>query len=327
MATTKPIPAEGKPLTPGKTLAFNDYLQNGLLNLSGANSTYGITAIGTNQGTAFQLNSPYNEVDTVTSSTGVNLPNSSGKHNTPYQFCAIYNNGANTLTVYAAQGTSDTINGTAGATGITMNANSAALFVSAKAGVWSSIGIAGNENFGAITVSTINGLTITTSTGTLTIPNGVTLTGPAASDTIAALGTVETFTAAQTFSGGFFDTVTAGTTAANFTNYGVTTFGSSNSKTFTLNAPVAGALKFLNYTGTTSGATGSTGVMTINSGSSAITFGNVNSSYINLLMGSSIISDVMVTLKGESATKWTVVSAVGYSTAGVLGSSVITLST
>jgi len=184
-ATTKPLAVEARPTVPGKSLSFNDYLQNGLLNLNGANSTYGITAAGTTQATGFQLNSPYNEVDTVGASSGVNLPNSSGKHSVPYQFCVIYNNGANTLTVYAAQGTSDTINGVAGATGISMNANSAALFASAKAGVWASIGIAGNENFGAITVTTINGLTITTSTGTLTIPNGVVATGPATSGLVA----------------------------------------------------------------------------------------------------------------------------------------------
>ena len=32
----------------------------------------------------------------------------------------------------------------------------------------------------ALTPTSVNGLTITTSTGTLTVPNGVTLTGPAA---------------------------------------------------------------------------------------------------------------------------------------------------
>lgn len=156
MATTKPIQAEGKNLIPGKTLSFNDYLQNGLLNLNGANSTYAITAAGTTQATGFQLNSPYNEVDTVGASSGVNLPNSSGKHNVPYQFCVIYNNGANTLQVYAAQNTSDTINGTAGATGVSMPAGTSALFCSAKAGVWFTPNVGGNEAFGNITTTSIS---------------------------------------------------------------------------------------------------------------------------------------------------------------------------
>ncbi len=141
MATTKPLAAEAKPLTPGKTLSFNDYFRNGLLNVNGANSTYAITAAGTTQATAFQLNSPYNEIDTAASGTGVNLPNSSGTHAVPYQFCAIYNNGANAVTVYAAQGTSDTINGVAGATGVTLAAGATALFLSAKTTVWSAIGV------------------------------------------------------------------------------------------------------------------------------------------------------------------------------------------
>jgi hypothetical protein len=156
MATTKPYPAELLPTTPGKTLAYNDFLQNCIKNKNGASSTYSITAAGTTQATAVQLNSVFNEVDTVASGTGVNLPNSAGKNNVPYQFCVIYNNGANALAVYAAQGTSDTINGTAGATGITMNAGSAALFASAQKGVWFSIGIAGNENFGNITATSIS---------------------------------------------------------------------------------------------------------------------------------------------------------------------------
>jgi hypothetical protein len=45
----------------------------------------------------------------------------------------------------------------------------------------------------------INGLTITASTGTLTIPNGVTFTGPASSGTAMTLENVETVTGAKTF--------------------------------------------------------------------------------------------------------------------------------
>jgi hypothetical protein len=69
---------------------------------------------------------------------------------------------------------------------------------------------------GVATATSINGLTITPSTGTLTITNaktfavtasltlagtnGTTMTAPGASDTLAGLGTIQTFSAANTFS-------------------------------------------------------------------------------------------------------------------------------
>ena len=46
------------------------------------------------------------------------------------------------------------------------------------------------------TQTSINGLGITASTGTLTVPNGVTMTGPASTGTVAALNQTNTFTAA-----------------------------------------------------------------------------------------------------------------------------------
>ncbi len=47
---------------------------------------------------------------------------------------------------------------------------------------------------GVATATSINGLTVTASTGTLTVPNGVVLTGPAASGTAATLANAETLT-------------------------------------------------------------------------------------------------------------------------------------
>lgn len=47
---------------------------------------------------------------------------------------------------------------------------------------------------GVATATSLNGLTVTTSTGTLTVPNGVVLTGPAASGTAATLAGSETLT-------------------------------------------------------------------------------------------------------------------------------------
>lgn len=51
----------------------------------------------------------------------------------------------------------------------------------------------------ALTNKTVNGLTITSSTGTLTIPAAVVLTGPAASGTAMTLGNTETVTGVKTF--------------------------------------------------------------------------------------------------------------------------------
>jgi hypothetical protein len=53
---------------------------------------------------------------------------------------------------------------------------------------------------GKLGATTFNGLGITATTGVLTMPNGVTLTGPAASGTAMTLGNAETVTGAKTFS-------------------------------------------------------------------------------------------------------------------------------
>lgn len=117
-----------------------------------ANSAaYGIVAAGTTQATATPLTSVLNQVDTTAASTGVNLPNSKGSRVTPYQWVAIFNNGASTLTVYAAQGTTDTINGVAAATGVTIPAGSSGLFNSAKPGVWFTGDTAESGSFTSIT--------------------------------------------------------------------------------------------------------------------------------------------------------------------------------
>lgn len=120
-------------------------------NLNANSNAYGITAIGSTQATAQQLNSVLNEVSVVTASSGVNLPYTLSTKNQPYQICVVINNGANALQVYAAQGKTDTINGTAGATGIAQPAGSANIYVSAKPGAWSSAGSLGAGSFTSIT--------------------------------------------------------------------------------------------------------------------------------------------------------------------------------
>lgn len=172
MSTTKPINPNMSYTTPGKTLAKADSIINAITNLNSASSTYGITAAGTTQATATQLGSVLNQVDTVAAGTGVNLPLSTGKHNSPYQFCCVINNGANTLTTYGAQGSADTVNGVAGATGVSLIAGSTALFASAKGGAWFAAIPGGNESFGAITATSFNGNTLATGVGNVAATTG-----------------------------------------------------------------------------------------------------------------------------------------------------------
>lgn len=110
---------------------------NGLA--QGNNMTYqsGITAAGTTAATATVLNPNIylNEIDTVASSTGVQLPFAIVPDVT-----IIRNNGAQTLTVYPnpgtnlATGATDTVNG---GTSVSVNQNKSALCFVAKNGVYS----------------------------------------------------------------------------------------------------------------------------------------------------------------------------------------------
>lgn len=88
---------------------------------------------------------------------------------------------------------------------------------------------------GLITARKINGLTVTASTGTLTVPNGVTMTGPAASGTVMTLGNAETVTGAKTFgaAGAVGKLKLAGNTS------GSTTLDASATASGTLTLPAA----------------------------------------------------------------------------------------
>lgn len=126
---TPPIPSNGMGLVDGTWL-------NGLAGGLNSSYQYGLTAAGTTQATATQLPSGMKlmETDTVGSSTGVALP-----------FCyqgtefKLYNNGAQTLTVYPnvtnnpTTGVQDTINN---GTSVTMTTHTAEEFFCAKTGIW-----------------------------------------------------------------------------------------------------------------------------------------------------------------------------------------------
>ncbi len=135
IGTFPAVAATGTPPGQGPQLVDGAWL-HGLS--GGLNQRYaaGLTAAGSGQSTAAQIPAGYYlvEFDTVASSTGGYLP-----------FCLpgttlfIYNNGAQTLTVYpnptnnpttAAQ---DTINNT---TSVSISSHAALKFGCAKAGVW-----------------------------------------------------------------------------------------------------------------------------------------------------------------------------------------------
>ena len=186
MATTKPAFPNLPLLGSGKTLTNSDTIRNAILNMNSSSSTYGIVAAGTTQGTATQLNSVLNQVDTVAANTGVNLPLSTGKHNSPYQWVVIINNGVNNLSVYGAQGSTDTINGVAGSTAAVILPGATSLFNSAKGGAWFS-GDTGNAQPAVTPIPAGSTLTVTPA-----MNNGVILLNAAAGSTVtlpAATGT------------------------------------------------------------------------------------------------------------------------------------------
>lgn len=148
-----------------------------IVNQNAGSAAYGVSAAGTTQATATSLTAVLNEVSVVTGSAlGVNLPDSRGVRNSPFQLCYIINtDGADTLTVFAAKSKTDTINGVAGATGVTQAAGTAFLYVSPKPGAWYSIGGGENASFGALTATTLT-VTSTSTLGPVTITdNDVTL--------------------------------------------------------------------------------------------------------------------------------------------------------
>ena len=90
-----------------------------------------LTAAGTTQATGLQLTAAINTISTAAAGTGVNLPASS-----PGLSICVQNNGANPLMVYPVQGGSETINGIAAATGISLHPGTVGVFNCTAAGAW-----------------------------------------------------------------------------------------------------------------------------------------------------------------------------------------------
>jgi len=111
----------------------------GITNTGTASATYvlgsvatDLTAAGTTRADALQLAAESNNLTTVAASTGVILP-----VGVIGMKIMIINNGASTVQVYASA--SETIDGTAGATGVTLANAKDALYTYYKANTWASI--------------------------------------------------------------------------------------------------------------------------------------------------------------------------------------------
>lgn len=104
---------------------------------NGMNSyqTQTVVAVGTTQATAVQTTSPLVFINTSSASTGIALPQCSTNSGS---IVHVTNASGQTITVYGKSGTSDTINATAGSTGVTMATNTAKLFVCPVAAKWGS---------------------------------------------------------------------------------------------------------------------------------------------------------------------------------------------
>lgn len=93
-----------------------------------------LTAAGTTRADALQLAKEINNVTTTASGTGVILP--TGQVGMQVR---VYNNGANTLAVYANG--SETINGTAGSTGVTQATTKVSDYCFTAANTWISVAL------------------------------------------------------------------------------------------------------------------------------------------------------------------------------------------
>lgn len=181
----------------------------------------GIIAAGTTQGTATPTNSTVVTVATVPAGTGINLPSSFGGLQS-----TIINNGANQLQVYPLQGSSDTINGIAAASGVALLQGATATFSCTATGAWTvQPGSTRDAVFNTNAATTATTLTAANITGAIAavdlqmtgaLAAGAALTLPTVASTVIALhsptvGTAYRLRITNASSGAFAWTVTTNT--------------------------------------------------------------------------------------------------------------------
>lgn len=150
-----------------------------------------ISAAGTGQSTATQLAAAINNVTTVSSGTGVNLPASA--IGLPI---VVINNGANPLLVYPLQGSSDTINGVAATVGVVIQPGTVATFTAAVAGAWT-VQAASTKSAAFNTNTATSGTTLTAANVTGGVSSvDLALTGTLGAGANAQLPTVAAMVAA-----------------------------------------------------------------------------------------------------------------------------------
>lgn len=130
LSTTSTKPSSGQIITTTLTVTGNATTSG--YNLDSVATD--LTAAGTNLATALQLAAQSNNITTAAASTGVKLPTG-----VIGMTIRVFNNGANTTAVYASN--SETINGTAGATGVTQATGKVADYTFVKALTWISVAV------------------------------------------------------------------------------------------------------------------------------------------------------------------------------------------
>lgn len=118
------------PFSSGFRLIDGDALNNALAVIA-LTVESGIVATGTTVADAYALKAAINQLATVAANTGVKLPNAQVG-----SAVTIYNDGANPVTVYDANG--NTIDGTAGATGVPLANAKRCIFTRITLTTWES---------------------------------------------------------------------------------------------------------------------------------------------------------------------------------------------
>jgi hypothetical protein len=116
----------------GSTAAAGTFTNATVTGYFDSSAADALTAAGTNQATGLALTHAINNVTSAAASTGVVLPavSTAGVG----AVVEVYNNGANPIKVYGAG--SDTVDGTAGATGVTLTNALRCQFRAIAAGKW-----------------------------------------------------------------------------------------------------------------------------------------------------------------------------------------------